>query len=174
MKKFLRVISELFYPSGIKCVICGDDLPVKTRYCICNKCELAHNTKYCLHCGRAMKNMADYMADAYIENGLSADLITFVPMPIKRQKTRGYNQGFVIAQKLSEILNIPCIETLRRIKETANLARMNRKERAEAISDSFGILSDCSVKDKNILLVDDVFTTGATTNECSRVLKKYK
>lgn len=216
----LRVISELFYPSGIKCVVCGDDLPVKTRYCICDKCELSHNTKYCLRCGRAMKNMADYcddckdysvefdfarapfvyeneikdlvrrlkygsgrylaevmaefMADVYVENGFKADVVTFVPMPDKRQKKRGYNQGFEIAEKLSALIGVPCEQTLRRIKEPENLARMGKKERLAAIEGSFGIVDGSDVKGKNILLVDDVFTTGATANECSKILKKNK
>ena len=58
--KIGRIVSELIYPSDIKCIICGDDLPRKNRYNVCDRCELAFNVKFCLTCGRAMKNLADY------------------------------------------------------------------------------------------------------------------
>lgn len=215
-----RVISELFYPSGIKCVICGDDIPGYDRYAVCNKCELSHNTKYCLRCGRAIKNMANYcdycqnheyafdiarapfvyenevvnlvhklkygggkylaevmaefMADEYYESDFSADVITFVPMHPKKQRKRGYNQAREIAVALSQILEIPLSDALERTKLTENLARLGKEERAEAIQNAILLKLEADVKGKNVLLVDDVFTTGATSNECAKALRKGK
>ena len=63
---------------------------------------------------------------------------------------------------------------LERTKYTKNLARMNKTERLNAITDSFAITDRTEIKGKRILLIDDVFTSGATTNECSRMLKKGK
>lgn len=218
--KASRVISELFYPSGIKCVICGDDIPGYDRYAVCNSCELLHNTKYCLCCGRAMKNMANYcdycqnhdyafdfarapfvyenevvdlvrklkygggkylaevmaefMADEYYDSGFDADLITFVPMHPKKQRKRGYNQAQEIASALSHILGFPLSDVLERVKFSENLAKLGKEERAEAIKDAIILKPDTVVKNRNVVLVDDVFTTGATSNECAKVLKKGK
>lgn len=213
-----RVISELFFPSGIKCVICGDDIPGYDRYAVCDRCELSHNTKYCLRCGRAMKNMADYcdycqnhkyafdfarapfvyenevvnlvhklkygggkylaevmaefMADEYYESGFDADIVTFVPMHEKKKHKRGYNQAEEIARALSGILELPLVDVLDRVKLTDNLAKLGKAERAEAIDGAIALNPGVKVKRKKILLVDDVFTTGATSNECARVLKR--
>ena len=216
--KAARVISELFYPSGIKCIICGDDLPEKTRYCVCSRCNLSFNTKFCLKCGRAMKNMADYcdfcqnegftfdmarapfvyeneivglvrklkfgagkylgeimaqfMADVFYENNMSADVITFVPLMKSRERKRGYNQSEVIASALSAILDIPETSLLKRVKNTSTFARMGRRERAEAVKGAFALSDEKLIKGSRVLLIDDVFTTGATAEECSRVLKE--
>ena len=216
--KASRVIAEMFYPSGIKCVICGDDLPKETRYCVCERCKLTFNTKFCVKCGRAMKNMADYcdfcqnegftfdmarapfvyeneivglvrklkfgagkylgeimaqfMADVFYENNITADVITFVPLMKSRERKRGYNQSEVIASALKDILDIPLCNLLKRVKKTSTFARMGRRERAEAVKGAFALSGERSVKDLNILLIDDVFTTGSTAEECSRVLKE--
>ena len=218
--KASRVISELFYPSGIKCVICGDDIPGYDRYAVCGRCELSHNTKYCLRCGRAMKNMASYcdycqnhdyafdfarapfvyenevvnlvrklkygggkylaevmaefMADEYYDSGFDADLITFVPMHPKKQRKRGYNQAKEIASAVSQILDFPLSNVLERVKFTENLARLGKEERAEAIKDAVVLKPDADVKGKNVVLIDDVFTTGVTSNECAKALQKGK
>ncbi len=219
--KLSRAISELLYPSDIKCVICGDDLPRKTRYNVCDRCELSFNTKFCLRCGRAMKNMADYcdrcqneiynfdlarapfeytgevvhivhrlkyggakylaetfaqfMADTYFEQKIEADFVTYIPMHRKKQKNRGYNQAELIAKSLSEIINLPLVSTLERVKQTTNFAKMNRSQRAEAVKGVYALAAHkAELKDKRILLVDDVFTTGATANECSALLKSAK
>ncbi len=58
--KFSKVISELFFPSGIKCIVCGAELPRSVEHAVCDECTLALNEKYCLRCGRAIKNQADY------------------------------------------------------------------------------------------------------------------
>lgn len=218
--KPLNVLSELFYPSGIKCVICGDDLPTENRYCVCKKCELTFNTKFCLRCGRAMKNMASYcdrcqneevafdiarapfvyegeikklvyrlkyggakylgkvlaefMADTYFEAEFGADLITCVPLHPKRYKQRGYNQAREIAVAVSEIVSVPYADTLVRVKSTTNLARLNKAERAREIVDAYALAENVDVKGKNVVLIDDVFTTGATTGECCKALRKAK
>lgn len=219
--KIGRVISELFYPSGIKCVICGDELPTENKYGVCQSCELSYNTQYCERCGRAMKNkatfcdycqnnsfafdiaraplvyekqvvklvhrlkygggrylaenMARFMADIYFDEKLSADFITFVPMHAEKRKKRGYNQAELIARSLSEIIDLPVVNTLERVKQTGNLARMNKEERAKAIQGAYApIVTKNDISDKSVILVDDVLTTGATANECATVLKKLK
>ncbi len=118
--------------------------------------------------------MAEFMADEYYENEFTADIITYVPMHAKKQHKRGYNQSKEIAVSLSNILNLPLVDTLERIKFTENLARLNKFERAKTIKNAIALNKDVNIVDRNILLIDDVFTTGSTCNECSKLLKKGK
>lgn len=129
--------------------------------------KLVHRLKY----GGAeylASNIAYYLADEYNKYSWNADIVTFVPMHPKRMKSRGYNQAQLIVKKLSEIIKIPMVETLKRIKFSTNFARMSRRDRIKEAEDSFEAID--RFKNKVILLVDDVFTTGATTDACSKEL----
>lgn len=131
--------------------------------------ELVYRLKY----GGAQflaKIMAQYLADEYYKSGWEIDFVTYVPMHIKREKLRGYNQAKLIAAALAEIINKPLVDTLTRTKYSNNFARLNRKERFKEAEESF--VANGKYKGKRILLVDDVFTTGATTGGCSKELNK--
>ena len=128
---------------------------------------LVHRLKY----GGAKyvaKIIAQYLADEYYKLRWEIDYITFVPMHPLKLKERGYNQACLIASALSEIVNVPLIDALERTKFSKNFARLGRKERMEEAKDSFKAKE--KLKKKRILLVDDVFTTGATSNACALAL----
>lgn len=99
------------------------------------------------------------------------DLIIPVPLhPIKKAE-RGYNQSDYIAKGLKRKLNRPInTNSIKRKKFTESQTSMNLAEREENIYGAFKVVNSKSVRDKNILLVDDVITTGATISECGRVL----
>jgi competence protein ComFC len=121
-------------------------------------------------------NFAEFMYDTLTESGFEADVITFVPIPAERKRERGYNQAEEIAVRLFEISSIECVDALERTKYVKNLARMTKHERAEAVKGTI-VLKDgakASLKGKKVVLIDDVFTSGATANECSRILRKAK
>ena len=99
------------------------------------------------------------------------DLITAVPISKKRMKERGYNQSELVAKKISKLLEIPYAKLLIKVEETKRQSELSKIERAINVIDSFEF-TKVDIRDKNILLIDDVFTTGATVNECSKVLKK--
>lgn len=101
------------------------------------------------------------------------DLIAFVPMTKREQRERDYNQAKVLAKALSIELNIPCVNALKKIKETDTQQGKNHRERIKNIKDAFGV-ANFDVEGKTILLVDDVKTTGSTLNECSKALKRNK
>lgn len=104
---------------------------------------------------------------------LPRDIIA-VPVPLHRFKynKRGFNQSELIARYLSRRLNIPGADVLVRTKNTKNQVGLQRSERLGNMVDAFRCIDEEFIFGKNILLIDDVFTTGATLNECARVLKQ--
>jgi len=117
--------------------------------------------------------LAKYMSDCVVKNELDFDYIMAVPLCEKRLKTRGYNQAFLLAEKISEILNKPLIDgNLIRVKETPTQTNLTYQERKLNMKDAFKVFDKKQIKDKSILIVDDVYTTGATINACCSALKK--
>ena len=100
-------------------------------------------------------------------------LLMPVPLEKKKLKWRGFNQAQEIGRNLSKFFNIPLLnDILIKIKETLPQAELSEKERKENIKGVFMIRNQKKVLGKKILLVDDVYTTGATMEECARVLRK--
>lgn len=104
------------------------------------------------------------------------DYLIAVPLHKKRLKERGYNQALLIAKEISVLTNVPVLEdVVIKTKATPSQRNFSRKERIENVKDSFKVVDkDKILKGKNILIVDDVLTTGATTEAISEKLKKAK
>ena len=101
------------------------------------------------------------------------DIIIPVPIHKKRKAQRGYNQTQLIANKISKYLNIKlCNNVLVKNKNTIAQSKLNKKKRVQNIKGVFKILNSEKIKGKDILLLDDIYTTGSTANECSKILKK--
>jgi ComF family protein len=105
------------------------------------------------------------------------DFSSFVLVPIplikKKLKWRGFNQSEEIARELSNFFKIPIIsDCLIKIKETKDQVELSEKERKENVKGVFFVKNSKKIAGRNILLVDDVFTTGATMEEAARVLKE--
>lgn len=100
---------------------------------------------------------------------ISFDLI--VPVPIHRKKLikRGYNQSELIARELSNIMNIPHLNAIERVRNTPSQVLFNGDVRWYNVKDAFRC--NTNLKGKSILLVDDVITTGATMCFCAEQLK---
>ena len=107
-------------------------------------------------------------ADFYLKD---AQLIVPVPLFWWKKLRRGYNQAQILADVISQECGIETKNVLRRTKNTKSQTKLSEAARRENVSNAFS-LRENSVKDKIILLVDDVLTTGATINECARVLKE--
>lgn len=96
-----------------------------------------------------------------------------VPLHRSRQKKRGYNQAGLLADTLGKRMNIP-VDTacLQRVERTRPMKQLGDEERIKNLENAFNITSN-SVKYNKVLLVDDIYTTGATLDACARVLKEH-
>ena len=99
------------------------------------------------------------------------DIITFVPVSKKRRRERGYNQAELIARSLGRRLGVP-VRGLLFAFGAGNQKRMHYHERFLNMLGRFGADGNRDLEGRSVLLVDDVFTTGSTVNECARILKK--
>jgi ComF family protein len=100
-------------------------------------------------------------------------LIVPVPLHKSRKCWRGFNQAEEIAKKISKEIKIPIVsENLFRVKKTFPQVEMNdHQKRLENITGAFNIKNLKVFQDKKIILVDDVYTSGATMEECAKVLR---
>ena len=120
---------------------------------------------------KILSNVAD---DSKLKNFIKqADAAVFVPLHEERFKERGYNQTDLIFRDFLTEKNLPIEDFLTRKKATPKLFKFDPSERKKILDDAFEISAGANLSGKNILLVDDIFTTGATTAECARVLKNH-
>lgn len=98
------------------------------------------------------------------------DIITSVPITKKRYYERGYNQSSLLAKQLGELLDIKFIPLLQKIKDTEPQHTLPKNKRRKNVEGVFRLNPKYTVKDKNILLIDDILTTGSTLNECIATL----
>ena len=97
--------------------------------------------------------------------------ITFVPLFKKKERDRGFNQAELIAKKLGEMTGKKVLPLLEKIKDTRSQTKLDKVERLTNIKGSFR-RKEGTTCGSNVLLVDDVWTSGATIRECAKVLKK--
>jgi len=109
--------------------------------------------------------MSSYVTENY-------DFITAVPVSEKKKRNRGYNQSRLLAEQIEQIRQIPYKETLQKTKHTPPQSKLGYKQRLTNIKNCFSVINPDEIRQKRILLIDDIYTTGSTIGECSKVLKK--
>jgi len=108
-----------------------------------------------------------------IKNLTTPDMILPVPLHKKRLRQRKFNQAGLLASNcFPELQRIIRTDVLFRSRQTQPQTGLSGKERRKNLSKAFSLKKTPEVKGKNILLIDDVFTTGSTVNECAKVLRK--
>lgn len=179
------------------CRLCGVGLPTTTQN-FCNNClnigkedlnfdyarapylyhdegvrKIIHTLKY----GDAQylaEYMAEPMVDVIKEQNWQIDAVTYVPLHWRKKQKRGYNQSECLAKHISRSLNIPMVSTLKKTVYTKTSAtKLGREERRKLLEGTFALTGE-NIRGMNILLVDDVMTSKATGNECSKILKEGK
>lgn len=134
--------------------------------------HLIHQLKY-----KGNKDIGVYLGELTGETLLNSNrfknMDAIVPLPLypDKERKRGYNQAAVIADGLSLKMNIPVVtDNVTRHRFTETQTKKHRSERWENVAGSFVIKKPAELKGKNILLVDDVITTGATLEACGAAL----
>ena len=182
--------SSLQFLTGV-CKLCGS--PENPSDCpVCNSNEfvfdkarsvfifsktvqnLIHELKY-----NEMKRITKYLGK-YVSEYLhlfqpfeNIDIIAPVPLHKVKKRARGFNQAEFLSKEISRYVNwqhIPHLILRNRFTDTQT--KLNRKQRQENVSGAFALNTKFNILNKNILIVDDVFTTGATVNSISKLLKK--
>ena len=101
------------------------------------------------------------------------DIIIPVPISKKRLNSRGYNQSSLIAKNLAQELNIEYSEKiLIKIKDNKPQSEMKQDTRKSNVSGVYKVINEERINNKKVLIVDDIFTTGSTADECAKVLKE--
>lgn len=147
--------------------------------------KLIHQFKYEPFLSSLAPFLADLMFDSLIQNEEFNKIkhvqgeVFLVPIPLSKKKyrSRGYNQSELISKELSKKFGWKTLNLLERVKDTKTQVGLTKVKRIENIYGSFEIskklkTQNLKIKDKNILLIDDVVTTGATFNEATRLLKR--
>jgi ComF family protein len=117
------------------------------------------------------KIMAEYPYPAF--NIKDFTLVVPVPLHSKRLRERGFNQSVILAREISRCLQIPLdFLALKRNIHTEPQVRLGKKQRSSNVRGAFDVSDSSKIRDRKIILVDDVYTTGSTIKECSRVLMK--
>lgn len=113
-----------------------------------------------------------------IENSLKTEnckiknyVLTYVPLHWRRQAQRGYNQAEILARSIGEKLDIDVVSLLVKHKATKRQAELTGSNRRKNLSGVFSTKTGIAIKNKRIIIVDDVTTTGSTLDECAAALK---
>jgi ComF family protein len=132
--------------------------------------EAIHQFKY-RPCRSLGKPLGEWMVDR-IKVLASIDMIVPVPLHARRLRQRGFNQSLLLAHRMSKRYGVPLSsDNLLRVRPTRPQVELTGDERIVNVAGAFALLRPFEIETKNIILIDDVFTTGATMNECAGVLK---
>ena len=187
----MRGISFITSPLCLRCGVpfsaeqgndhlCGECLTERKPYAIARSVaryegtilSAIHMFKYHgkIGLGKALGNiMTDFVSGIWDMNAF--DVIIPVPLHVKRLRQRGFNQAVILARVLSKRFKIAFdVSSLRRTLFTPPQVGLGREERSVNVKGAFSVVSQNRISGKKILLIDDVYTTGSTLMECSRVL----
>ncbi len=184
-------MDELPFIRGKICLRCGQPLANESNYCLnCknHKSEFKASRSVFLYRGairRMIKNLkydnmkylaktfGNFIASEVMNYSVKFDVVIPVPLSERRKKIRGYNQAYLLCGALKDKLHLDVREeVLLKTKHTSSQAYLSVGERRKNLENSFKVSDKTLVKGKTILLVDDIYTTGSTLNECAKTLKK--
>jgi competence protein ComFC len=120
------------------------------------------------------QRLVDWLTEVFDEHARSGRWDALVPVPLfhRRRRERGFNQASEIARGLATRRKIPILDCLYRYRETVSQTKLERTARWENMAGAFQLKRGFDVRGQNLLVIDDVFTTGATVNACAQALAK--
>ena len=115
---------------------------------------------------------AEFLAKCIDENGISCDIITWVPLSRKRLRRRGYDQARILAEETAKKLGLPCEKLLEKRVDNRPQSTVGDAEKRRANAKGVYVCPDPDkLKGRRVLLIDDIVTTGSTIAECASILK---
>lgn len=190
-------LSHFHFAVGKTCVKCGKLLEEGYRHEQCRDCrdhERVFDRGYsCMLYGLYEKEMIrafKYKGRSYYARPLAelmydrvepllgeeirADLVCPVPMYHRKVLRRGYNQAELLARGVAERMDLPMRKLLCRTRKTVPMSRLSGAERRENLKDAIAMAPGAArlAAGKNILLIDDIFTSGSTADTCAKILKQ--
>ena len=119
------------------------------------------------------KPLAKYMYGRLVTRDFYPRLEAIIPVPMTKRAIhqRGYNQSVLLAKELSRLSGIPAeCNILQKVRETQKQHDLTERERRSNLNEAFAVADPVKLTGKTVLLCDDVYTTGATFDECARTL----
>ncbi|HBU69824.1 MAG TPA: ComF family protein [Elusimicrobia bacterium] len=194
----LRICPDCYetikFIEGLYCVSCSKPLPDGGAHCYSCRIKKPRFIEYNLSCAEyegTTKSLIryfkysgkDYLSDFFAallyrkakQNKLGEKVDCIVPVPAHWAKrfVRGYNQTELLAKALCKKLEVPVLDgLLKKPVFSFSQTGLSKEKRFANVSGNFKINGNGALKGRNILLLDDVYTTGATISECARILKK--
>jgi ComF family protein len=174
------ICGTTFSDSPASSHLCGDCLENKTffsyaRSVFCYETfilKAIHQFKYRRNISVG-ETLASFMAGFSFPDIDFTDYSLIIPVPlhIKRLRERGFNQSLILARAIEKQRQVPVnFSLLKRRKFTLTQAGSKRDERKKNIRDAFEVTDRKKIAGKNVILIDDVYTTGATINECAKTM----
>ena len=134
--------------------------------------EAVHALKY-QNVRAVAPTLGELLALFIVESGLSVDVLVPVPLHPRRERIRGYNQSLLLARETGKVVGLPVEEkALRRLRPTPSQARSASQEERRANVEGAFAAETALVRDRKVLVIDDVCTTGATLEACAIALKQ--
>jgi ComF family protein len=141
--------------------------------------KLIYQFKYQPYLKDLAETLTSILIEHFVLTGKNTDEIwknsVLIPIPLdkKKLKTRGYNQSEELAKELSKVVKIPVIsDCLIKMKFTKPQMELKKEEREKNLENAFQIKNPAELAGKKVFLVDDVYTTGSTMQECAKILKE--
>ena len=170
---------------NILCDKCASDIPdsplrgLLPANCHCVSCveyrgEYRHSIINLKQRGKKMQAlqlgrlMSKNIKHVYKLNEL--DAVVPVPMSKERRKKRGFNHAALLAQQVSNELNIPYCDAMYKVRDNSAQHSLNLSQRKLNVKNVYSVKPDIDLTGKRILLIDDVVTTGYTLSDCTRAL----
>jgi competence protein ComFC len=175
---FCCPVCKISSENGVVCEKCHDDSFLDSMISVSIYQEhsvwarLLHELKYngIVETDQAFQKIFASFFDQHADVFSEIESIVCVPLHPRRFAKRGFNQSEIFAQIISRELGLPVLGALRRIEFTRPQVGLSFEERQKNMVSAF--VSTTEVSRKKILLVDDVYTTGSTMQECAKILKK--